>query len=184
MTKLKVLFVFLLSAFIFSGCLTVEKKEYVFKLTGKTSGTLTIKYINIISNNEDDKDVSEQDFQELINDYFNGSSIDEYYPSAKNIEKRLYEENGVLCMEVTMNFDNLEAVRLFQYDKKSPIMFRPTVEADKETYLSSNGRYGGETMPVVFWDRKFKELTLSTTVSEPDETSVSLLQQYKLWKGN
>ena len=104
MTKLKVLFVFLLSAFIFSGCLTVEKKEYVFKLTGKTSGTLTIKYINIISNNEDDKDVSEQDFQELINDYFNGSSIDEYYPSAKNIEKRLYEENGVLCMEVTMNF--------------------------------------------------------------------------------
>ena len=52
-------------ALLISGCLTVEKKEYTFEFTGKNSGTLTIKYINIMSSMDDEEDVSEDDFDEL-----------------------------------------------------------------------------------------------------------------------
>lgn len=182
MKKIKFVFVIFLATLFFSSCLTVEKKEFTFKLTGKTSGQLTIKYINIISNKEDDKDVSEADFEELINDYYEGTSINEKFPKARNLKKRLFVENNQLCMEVTMNFDNLEDVRLYKYNRKSPIMFKPQVDSETEEYLTSNGKYGGDIMPIVFWDRKAKELHLTTTISEPDESSVSLVDQFREWK--
>jgi len=50
---------------------------------------------------------------------------------------------------------------------------------DSEAYVESNGQYGGEVMPAVFWSRKQKKLTLTTSVTKPDETTVSLLKNYK-----
>jgi HSP90 family molecular chaperone len=37
-------------------------------------------------------------------------------------------------------------------------------------------------MPVVFWDKKLKELKLYTKVSEVDDDCVSLLPEYLEWK--
>lgn len=173
---------FVLLAFLVSSCLTVEKKEYTFELTGKNSGILTIKYINIMSIKDDTTDVSEADFEELINTYYKGDQLEKDYPDVVNIEKRLYEENGVLCGEVTIEFTDLVTARLYQLNKKDPIMFSVQSTYDSETFLESNGEYGGEIMPVVFWPPKEKFLRLITSVMQPDETMISLVEEYREWK--
>lgn len=170
--------------FLISGCLTVEKKEYTFEFTGKNSGILTIKYYNIMSVMDDTLDVSDADFDELISSYLYGEEIENEFPYATNIQKNLYEEDGVLCAEVTLEFDDLEAAHLFQYDTKSPFMFNlGSSWLDSETYFESNGVYGGEQMPVVFWDSGIKMLKLTTQITTPDETTMSLAGLYRDWKG-
>jgi len=170
-------------AFAMSSCLTVEKKQYTFEFTGNNSGKLTIKYINIMGSEDDSTKTTEEDFYELIDDYYNGDKIEKNYPYATNIQKRLFEENGQLCGEVTMNFNNLSAACLYQYDKKSPIMFSISQALDSEEYLESNGTYGGEFMKVVFWPKGTKKLTITTKVSSPDSYT-SLLADYKKWRKN
>jgi len=168
--------------FIFNSCLTVEKKQYTFKFTGKNAGTLSIKYINIMSIVDSAGVTEVTDFEDMITNYLNGRKIEEAYPTAVNIKKNLFEENGKLCAEVTMEFTDLAAARLYQFDKKSPFMFN-AASVDGETYLESNGVYGGDFMPVVFWNTKEKTLTVTTSVSQPtDETYVSLLAEYNKWK--
>ncbi|MEI6123454.1 MAG: hypothetical protein WCQ95_07470 [Bacteroidota bacterium] len=171
-------------AFFLSSCLTVEKKQYTFEITGKGAGKLTVKYINIMSNVDSAGYTEIKDFEELLSDYVNGSKIEDAYPEATNIKKRLFEENGVLCGEVTMDFPSLVASRLYQFDSKSPIMFYAS-SVDGESYVESNGVYGGDKMPIVMFSGKLKKLTVTTSVSTPsDESYVSLLGEYKKWKRN
>jgi hypothetical protein len=172
----------ILLAFLFTGCLTVEKKEYTFQLKDNNSGTLTIKFINIMSMKDDALDVSQGDFEELITNYIEGNEIEVDYEKALVRSKRLFEENGTLCGEVIIDFDNLASVGLYQYDSKSPLMFNVGSFLDSETYLNSNGEFGGEVMPVVFWPKSLKTLTLSTYITDPDETTVGLLTEYHEWK--
>ncbi|HCB63545.1 MAG: hypothetical protein A2W93_07360 [Bacteroidetes bacterium GWF2_43_63] len=171
-------------AFLISSCLTVEKKKYKFEITGKNSGKLTITYVNIFSQMDDSTDVSEQDFDELINDYINGEKLKESFPMASEVQQRLYEENGQLNGEVTMNFASLEAVRLYQMNKKSPVCFNVGQTIDSESFESTNGTYGNsDYMNVVFWSPKTKVFELTTTVNEfSDEDCVSLVKQYRRWK--
>jgi hypothetical protein len=165
-----------------SSCLTVEKKVYTFELKDNNTGTLTIKYINILSMIEDTIDVSREDFDELISSYIDGNEIELEFQNAQVRGKRLFEENGQLCGEVIIDFNDLASVGLFQYDSKSPFMFNVGSFLDSETYLNSNGDYGGDIMPVVFWPRSMKNLSLTTYVTDPDETTFSLLDEYKNWK--
>ena len=178
----KSLFLFILSAVFLSGCLTVEKKEYTFQLKDSNSGMLTIKFINIMSMKDDALDVSQGDFEELIAKYIEGNEIEADYENAIVRSKRLFEENGVLCGEVVIDFESLSSVGLYQYDSKSPLMFNVGSFLDSETYLTSNGEFGGEVMPVVFWPKSLKTLTLSTYITDPDETTVGLLTEYREWK--
>lgn len=164
-----------------SSCLTVENKEYTYELTGANSGKLTIKYINIYSVMDEGRDVSAEDFKELLDKYLNGTQIAEDYPTAKNISSRLFEENNQLHGEVTLEFDDLNSARLYQLDSKSPVMMNISTALDSESYLSSNGVYGNEHMPVVFWPIENKTFTVTTSVSKPDETSVSLVEEYRKW---
>jgi hypothetical protein len=169
-------------AFLLSSCLTVEKKEYKWEVTGPNSGILTITYVNIMSDMDDTLDVTVEDFDELLNSYLQGTYIDERYPMASNIEKRLFAKDNQLWGEVVMEFDNLEAVHLYQQDKKGPYMFCVNTAEDTESFEESNGEFGGEYMPVVFWGSKNKELNLITIVQEPDESTLSLIGQYYKWK--
>jgi hypothetical protein len=163
-----------------SGCLTCEKKEYTFQFTGKDTGKLTIKYINIMSTMDDTIDVSEEDFASLMTDYYEGSEIENEFPDATVIDKRLYEENGVLCGEVVLEFTGLAASHLYQHNGKGPIMYcLGCYSIDSEYYNSSNGEYGSDIMPVIFWDDNLKTLTLTTDVTMPDETTLSLLDRWK-----
>lgn len=167
-------------AFLFtlSSCLHVEKKQYTFELTGENSGKLTIKYINIFSNKESDTlDISEKDYDELVNQYLEGGKLEEDYPGARNFKKRIFEENGVLCGEVTMDFENLDVVKLFRYDKSSPMMYYYK-GANDEKFIETNGKTTN-SMPVVFWDKTMKKLVLTTKQDEVSASSVSLVEQYR-----
>lgn len=182
MKRLKFLIIAIgLASFILTSCLTVEKKQYTFEMTGKNSGKLTIKYINILSDVDSAGYTEVQDFDELLSDYINGSKIEESYPEAANIQKRLFEENGMLCGEVTMDFPSLSAARIFQFDKKSPFIFYAS-SVDGESYIESNGTYGGDNCPVVVWPAKLKKLIVTTSVTRPGDSHVSLLGEYAKWK--
>jgi len=161
-----------------SGCLTVEKKEYSFRINKDNSGTLTIKFVNIMSSMDEEQDVSETDYTELIDNYMNGSEMEDTYPNAVLESKRLFEENNQLCGEVVFSFSDYREAKLFMYSKNAPLMYSLCGFLDSEAYFTSNGEFGGEDMPVVFWDNDLSELKLVTKITEPDETTVSLLTQY------
>lgn len=173
---------FAIVALVMTSCLTVEKKEYTYEITGDNSGKLTIRYINILSVMDDGNDVSAADFQELLDKYIDGDQIAQDFPAAVNITKRLYEDNGQLCGEVTLDFPDLSAARLYQYDKKSPVMMSISSAYDSETYIESNGSYGNDYMPVVFWPSGSRKMMVTTQVTTPDETAMSLLEAYRNWK--
>lgn len=166
---------------VMSSCLTTEKKEYVFKFTGQNAGTLTIKYINLMSSSDDTTDMSKQDFTELIDKYINGDKIKTEYPTATNIRKQLYEVNGQLYAELSLDFPDLESAKLYQSDPNSPLMLCLTSEKETERYFDSNGKYGGANMPVVFWNKDLKELHLTTGITKPDESTKSLVGRYREW---
>lgn len=177
-----ILIIFGLLLISFSSCLTVEKKVYTFELNADNSGRLIIRYVNIYSIMDDSQDVSTTDFNELVEKYINGDQLVQDFPAATNISKRLYEENGQLCGEVIIDFPDLNSARLYQYDPNCPIMMNISTAFDSETYVSSNGEYGNDHMPVVFWPKGSKKLTVTTAVSTPDETSVSLVDAFRNWK--
>lgn len=173
---------FALLGFILSGCLTCEKKEYIFELTGPESGKLTIRFINIFSNSLDSVGELKTDYDELINMWLEGEKIERDYPMARNFKKRIYEANGQLCGEVSMEFNTLKSVRLYRYDLGSPYMLNTTTMPDDgETFQSSNGEFGGDYMPVIFWRPDNKTLRLVTSIARPDSTTVSLLDT---WRSN
>ena len=91
-----------------AGCLTCERKEYVFKLTGSNSGILTIKYVNIFSGMIDSAGEIDADYDELINMWLYGKKLESDFPGATKFRKRIFEENGQLCGEVSMDFDDLK----------------------------------------------------------------------------
>jgi hypothetical protein len=168
----------ILLTFLITGCLTVEKKEYTFELKDSKSGTLTIKFINIMSMMDDTMNVSDSDFTELISTYIDGDQLETDFEPAVVKSKRLFEEGGMLCGEAVIEFNELNEVGLYQYDEGCPIMFNVSSFLESETFLSSNGEYGGEIMPVVFWEKSLKTLKLTTTITAPDETTIGLLSIY------
>lgn len=176
-------FIILLSIPLFvAGCLTCERKEYTFKLTGTNSAKLTIKYVNIFSSLIDSTGEISADYDELTSMWLKGEKLERDFPGARKFKKRLFKENGTLCGEVTMVFDDLSKSHLFRFNGKGPFMFSMTaVNDDGENFNQSNGEYGGEKMPVIFWPEDSKVLKFSTIIAEPDSTCVSMLD---MWEDN
>ncbi|MBP6978809.1 MAG: hypothetical protein PHD61_04505 [Bacteroidales bacterium] len=178
------LILFTVLIFVLGGCLTVEQKEYTFELTGPNSGKLTIKYINIMSVKDDSLDISDEDFEELLSNYLYGESLETDYPATTILDKQLFEENGVLCGKIVLEFSDLAAVKLYRYKSTGPFMLNIGSFLDTETYIASNGDFGGDNMPVVFWPDGASLLTVTTGVTQPDETTVSLVENYQEWRKN
>ena len=172
------LFTLLLLLLLITSCLTVEKKEYTFRMKDEKSGTLTIKFINLMSMKDDTADISESDYGELQNTYLNGDQLESEYEFATVKSKRIFEENGVLCGEVIIDFEELSQVGLYQYEEKGPYMINVGSFLEGESFLTSNGEYGGDIMPVVFWPKSTETLSLTTYVTSPDESTVGLLSLY------
>ena len=177
-------FVLFFSMILINGCLTVEKKEYKIKLTGPNSGKGIIKYINILSQKDNEKDVSMKDFAELITDYIEGDKIQNDFPGISNVQKKIFEENGMLCAEFSFDFDSLNHVKLFKYDKDSPYMLMVKESFSNEEYVESNGEYNINNMPVVFWNKNTKEFNWKTRVATDSNNVISLLDQYRAWSKN
>lgn len=185
MLPLKKLFRFLILIIIpltIAGCLTCERKEYVFQLTGENSGKLTIRYMNIFSSLIDSTAEITSDYEELTDMWFKGEKVELDFPQASKFKKRLFEENGTLCGEITMEFDDLSKVGLYRFKYKGPYMLSMSaVNDDGENFAQSNGEFGGDNMPVIFWPEDTQILRFSTKISDLDSTCVSML---KLWKEN
>jgi len=179
-TKIFRFLILILIPISISGCLTCERKEYVFQLTGENSGKLTIKYVNIFSSLIDSTSELTADYEELTEMWLKGEKLENDFPQATRFKKRLFEENGTLCGEVTMEFDDLSKVRLYRYKDKGPFMFSISgVNDDGEAFLQSNGDFGGDEMPVIFWPEDTRTLRFTTKIAVPDSTCVSMLDQWK-----
>jgi len=185
--KIKILItLILLFGLLTTGCLTSETKEYKFEFTGKNSGKLTITYRNIMSQRDNEeitvKEEVEKDYEELLNKFIYGTSIEEQYPKANIVSKRLFEDNEQLCGEVILEFDDISDVNLYRYDKKAPYMYyigsTEYMGLIIENFFDSNGDLGANNFPVVFWDKKLKNLELTTSITEPTEESISLLNAW------
>ena len=183
MPEIKKLFRFLFLIIIpvtLAGCLTCEKKEYVFQLTGENSGRLTIKYVNIFSSMIDSTGELTADYDEMMTMWLNGKKLESDFPGATKFRKRLFRENGSLCGEVSMEFDNLSKVHLYRYKGKGPFMISMSSLADdNEQFSQTNGDYGGEKMPIVFWPGDARTLKFTTKIAEPDSTCVSMLDMWE-----
>jgi len=177
--KIVRLLIFTALPFLLAGCLTCERKEYTIRLTGENSGRLTIKYVNIFSSMIDSTGELSSDYAELMDLWLNGEKLERDFPQAKKVKKRLFEENGTLCGEVTMEFDDISKIHLFRYLAKGPYMFSMSgVNDDGETFVQSNGEFGGEKMPVIFWPEDARTLRFSTKIATPDSTCVSMLERW------
>jgi len=182
MNKLTNTIILIIIAVFVSSCLTIETKEYTFEIKKDGSGSLRIKFINILSMKDDTATVTKSDFLELVANYIEGNQLEEDYPDAVIRSKRLFEERGVLCGEVIMDFKTLRSVGIYQYDPNCPYMFNINSFIDSEAFVSSNGEYGGDIMPVVFWPNTLTRLKLTTSITNPDESTLSLIDEYRLWK--
>lgn len=170
------------SIIMLSGCLTVEKKDYKYEILKDGKVRLTINYYNIVSQDDDEMNVSFKDFGELVTDYLEGNKILDNYPGATIVSKELFEKDGTLCAKAVLEFPDLESAKIKQYKGKGPLMYY--MGAFSETFESSNGENGGDNFPVIFWDEDKKELTFSTIVTADVTSARPLLGHYKTWKEN
>jgi hypothetical protein len=143
---------------------------------------MTIRFINILSGRDSQKDVSMKDFAELITDYFDGNKLENDTPFGHDFKKTIYEENGKLIGEVSFQFDSLSAVGLYKYDEVSPFMLNVGSFVNGEEFESSNGRHGGEKMPVVFWDKSTRNFSWNTTIQRDSAETVNLIDRFRDWK--
>jgi hypothetical protein len=168
--------------FLVSSCLTCETKEYKFAFTGKGKGTLTVKYNNIFSKNNDEeltmKEELQNDYDELMDDYMKGDQLVSVFPNAKLVSRRLYEENGKLNGEAIYEFSTIGQIHLFQTDAKGPYMFLLN-SFSFETVTSTNGTQGPDYFNAIYWNKKLKNLEFNTSVDELDEVATSLLPMWK-----
>jgi hypothetical protein len=173
----------LISCFVLlTGCLTVETKEYRITLKNGISGEATIKFINILSESDDTTNITKEDFQQLINMYLAGEKLEKDNPGYRNVKKRLFEANGVLCGEISFSFDSLSTVRVFKFDKDSPYMYYASNPLSSETLIETNGTQGVQWMPVVFWEKSAREFYVKTRVSSEGRFRTSLLKQFRAWQ--
>ena len=164
---------------LFTGCLTVEKKEYIIELTDGTSGTLTVKYYNIMSQPDDGKDVSLEDFGILVDDYLNGDKVNENFPNTTIISTELFEANGMLCGKVVLKFNALEYIKLYRHHEKGPYMWN-IFNSFSEKVETTNGEYDEDKFSAIFWSENTKIFKISTIANENVENNVSLLKKYQL----
>ncbi len=164
------------------GCLIVETKEYHIALKSGGSGEARIIFNDIQSETDDTVDVAKSDFDQLIDLYLHGSQFERDNPGYKNVEKHLYEKDGKLIGEVTFGFDSLAVMRLFQYDNDGPLMYFVGSPLSSEVMVATNGTYGRDWMPIVFWPKGTRELYIKTRVVSQGSYHRPLLALFKTWE--
>lgn len=178
-------FVFLLAGIVLlGGCLTSEYKEYSFKINADGSGEGVIRFINIVSEDDEGENVSFDDFGELIDGYYNGTTFENENPHYVVTDKRLFEENGVLNGEVTFTFSNADSIGFILFPDCSCASVLYYLGSYSESFMQSNGKYlgFGRDLPVIVWEPGTSEYTFQTSVKDDMSDARSLLSLYKVWK--
>lgn len=189
-------FAWIFLGILFTGCLGVQKKVYVFRLDqpiehrkggavkagNNQSGSATITYVNIFSIDDNQRDVTFKDFGELVSDYLDGDKLEKEMPGIRDVRKRLFVENNTLCGEIRFAFDSLSQVRLFRPAGGPILYFLNPGSNSNERLDSTNGSAGPDYMPIVFWDASATELRFVTTLSEDTTGRRNLVKMFRLWE--
>lgn len=173
------------TALMSGGCLIAEKKEYRFKVNADGSGTGTIKFINIVSQDDDDQDVSFKDFAELVTDYVEGTKWEDENSYCTVTGKKLYEQNGVLVGEVSFTFTDWNAAGFLIESGCSccPVLYH-FEGTNNENYSASSGEYLGADggLPLIKFASGTKQFDMDTYFLENLDGTHPLLKHYSSWK--
>jgi hypothetical protein len=179
------LFAPVIACFILSGCLTSEFKEIRLSINPNGSGKGSITYIDISSEQGDDTvSLAKEDFNSLIADYVEGKSFETANPGLRNIKKRLFVQGNKLMGEVSFEFDSISEVGLYRHGNQGPYMYYTLVDGflTSGQYTASNGSYGGDKMPIVFWPANATEFYLKMALSTKESPKSSLASNYEAWQ--
>lgn len=167
-----------------TGCLSTEYKEYVFKLNADGSGEGTITFHNIVSVENDEKDVSFKDFGELVSDYMEGTRFEDDNTDYNVTNKELFEHDSTLVGKVEFTFTDFRKIGFYKAENCdcSPLMYY--MGDFGETYSESNGNYLGDEndFPVIIWNSESEEIYLKTIVQDDLSATHSLLSLYQTWQ--
>ncbi len=163
-----------------SGCLIAAKKVITFEVSGDGSGTGKIIYTDISSLQEDEHDRSLEDYSTMIEEWLNGSTLESIWPGAQNVEKRVFELGGALHGEMTFTFEDYQDIGLYRHDGTGPWMYHAGRHTSNvEGFDTSNGQYGGEMMPVIFWPPSTQTFRIVNGFDPGDRPVHSLHPLYK-----
>jgi len=179
--RINILFAFMMLAV---GCLDVEYKDYEFAINPDGGWVGTITYRNIISRPEEDKDASETDFQQLINDYYLGDALVDENQHLKNIEKELYIEDGVLVGKMTFTSQSSDSLGFYKDANDECSSYFYYDDGFKESLMKTNGEYLGKKrdFPLIRWGGDETRFAFSTASNDNMDNAVSLVNQYREWQ--
>lgn len=177
---------------VLSGCIVPETKEYRFKLNPDGSGSGTVTFVNLVSQDDDERDVSFKDFSELVTDFLQGTDFEDQNPAYHVTNKRLFEKDGKLMGEVAFTFSSLDSVGFFRQPNCDCCPTLLYAEAFQENYVGSDGKFLGDTTsspfgngsatPFIVWPAGAREFYVKTSVLENLDNTHSLLAYWQDWK--
>ena len=170
---------------LLGGCLTASHKEMRLSLNpdGKSgSGTILFSHIHSEAT-EDTTDQTKKDFNSLISEYYQGKKFEMATKGIKNIKKRLYLDGKDLMGEVTFEFDNIADLGFFRYNGRGPFLYYVLSDGyfTSGQFEVSNGSYGGEKMPIIFWDENSRDFYVKVALSSPQSPERSIIPLYQAW---
>jgi hypothetical protein len=155
---------------LLAGCPRVGRVTWKLDLTGMR-GTILAEDIGT-----DDPRNAVEDFAALVNQVVLGDALALENPAWRLGERKLFERDGKLNGTVEFGFARPEDADLFQYDKKSALLWcAPLGEV-----VATSGAVVPPYPACVMFDRK--QRSLSVTVSD-DGPMVSLLPVFRIWSG-
>ena len=172
------LFAFAASVLL-TGCLTAERKVMTLRVNPDGTGSGTITFYNLKSMQEDATDRSLADYSRLVDTWLHGNEFEQANPTLHNIRKRLFDEGRKLHGEVSFDFYHYTDIGLYRHNDAGQWMYYAHLNTSEiEQYESSNGEFGGEIMPVVFWPEGTKEFTIENVFNTGDRPETSLYPLY------
>jgi hypothetical protein len=182
--RISMLIVFSLVLINLTGCLSTEYKEYIFKINSDGSGEGEILFYNLVSVEDDEKDVSFKDFGELVSDYMEGTRFEDDNPNYLVTNKEFIEKDSMLTGRVEFTFTDFRDIGFFKSEDCDCSQLMYFMGDFGETYSESNGNYLGDEkdFPVIIWQSDTDEIYIKTVVQEDLTGTHSLLKLYTTWK--
>ena len=170
----------LLLPILHSGCLIAAKKVLLLEVRPDGSGSGRVYYTDISSLQEDEHDRTLEDYSRLVDGWLNGSEFEETYRGTLNTKKRLFELGGALHGEALFEFEHYNDVGLYRHDEKGPWMYYAMRHTSNvEGFDTSNGSFGGDLMPVIFWPEETDTFRIVNSFDPGEAKVTSLLSLYR-----
>jgi hypothetical protein len=176
------------SAFLFSGCLWVEKSQYTFNINPDGSGSGTVRFVNICYTLGEDSTTSEAAYGELNEGYLTGMTYENNNPHLTFTGKRFFADGDNLCAEMSFTFTSIDSIGFFRYKQCDNASFLyvagQSLEVSPADILDFNAAYSGKAgeVPVLVWPGDTKLIKFTTEAKADSGNAkkhVSLLGEWQ-----